>query len=395
MRLYFPGHVTFMQDARKKILGASKRVVIKIGSGVISNDAGLDQQMVSQLANEICDLREKGIEIIVVSSGAVAAGRCSLGIEGRPKTIPQKQAAAAIGQPRIMRAYKEVFNQRGQTAAQVLLTRDDLSNRRRYLNAHNTLDTLFEYGVTPIVNENDTVVVEEIRFGDNDNLSALVASLMEADLLLILSDVDGFYTGDPGKDQSARLMPLVERINGEIEAMAGTSSSTVGTGGMLTKLQAAQKAGVAGVPTLIVNGRTEQILRRVFAGEELGSLFLSSGSRLNARKRWIALSMRPSGKILLDAGAVRAVVEGGKSLLPTGIVAVEGDFERGDAVHICTPDAAPFAIGIANYNSAELDKIKRHRCAEIESILGYQYRDEAVHRDYLVLIQDAAEEMDA
>lgn len=384
-----------MKNPRKKIFGALKRVVIKIGSGVISTDVGLDQPMVRCLAEEICDLRERGIEVILVSSGAVAAGRCMFGIAGRPQTIPQKQAAAAIGQPRIMRAYKEVFNQRGQVAAQILLTRDDLSNRRRYLNAYNTLDTLFEYGVTPIVNENDTVVVEEIRFGDNDNLSALVASLMEADLLLILSDVDGFYTADPSRDRQARLLPLIERITGEIEAMAGTAGSNLGTGGMLTKLQAAQKAGVAGIPTLIVNGRTERILQRVFGGEELGSLFLSSTSRLNARKRWIALSMRPTGKMRLDAGAVRAVVAGGKSLLPTGIVAVEGEFERGDAVHICGPDATPFAIGVASYNSSELEQIKGHRCSEIASILGYQYRDEAVHRDYLVLSRDAAQEMES
>lgn len=384
-----------MNRVRSEILKQLKRVVIKIGSGVISTADGLDEAMISRLANDICALRKRGIEVLLVSSGAVAAGCNSLGIEGRPRTIPQKQAAAAIGQPRIMRAYKEIFKSHNLVAAQVLLTRDDLSNRRRYLNAHNTLDTLFEYGVTPIVNENDTVVVEEIRFGDNDNLSALVASLMEADLLLILSDIDGFYSGDPGCDKDARLLPLIERITPEIEAMAGSSRGHLGTGGMQTKLQAAQKAGLAGVPTLIVNGRDLGILGRVFDGEEVGSLFLPSASRLNARKRWIALSMQPNGRIILDDGAVKALTEAGKSLLPTGIIAVEGEFERGDAVHICDRNATPFAIGVANYTCLELDQIKGHRCAEIEQILGYQYRDEAVYRDNLVLIRDTPEEIEA
>lgn len=369
-----------------------KRIVVKIGSGVISDPQGLDESMIARLSGEICQLRDAGIEVILVSSGAVAAGRNVLGLRERPKTIPQKQAAAAVGQPRIMRAYKKCFRKHNRVVAQILLTRDDLSNRRRYLNAHNTFDALLEYGVTPIVNENDTVVVDEIRFGDNDNLSAMVASLMEADLLLILSDVDGFYNGDPGQDKNARLLPLIERITPEIEAMAGRSRGTLGTGGMQTKIQAANKAALAGIPTLIVNGRTPDILARVVAGELVGSLFLAAGSKLNARKRWIALSMKPSGRILLDSGAVKAVLDAGKSLLPTGIVAVDGDFERGDAVHICDAEGKPFAIGVANYTCGELVQIKGHRCVEIEQILGYQYRDEAVYRDNLVLIRETTEE---
>ncbi len=274
-----------MNTVRADILQQLKRVVIKVGSGVISTAEGLDGVMIAQLAEDICDFCARGIEVILVSSGAVAAGRNSLGIEGRPKTIPQKQAAAAIGQPRIMRAYKEVFLRHNRVAAQVLLTRDDLSNRRRYLNAHNTFDALLEYGVTPIVNENDTVVVEEIRFGDNDNLSAQVASLMEADLLLILSDVDGFYDGDPACDKGAQFLPLIEKITPEVMAMAGSSRGTLGTGGMQTKLQAAQKASLAGIPTLIVDGRAPGILRQVIEGSDVGSLFLASSSKLSARKR--------------------------------------------------------------------------------------------------------------
>jgi len=381
-----------MEKTRKELCCQWQRIVIKVGSGVISNDAGLDGGMIQRLASDICSVTRQNVEVILVSSGAVAAGRNALGIEGRPKTIPQKQAAAAVGQPRIMRAYKEEFQRHERVAAQVLLTRDDLSNRRRYLNAHNTLEARLEYGVTPIVNENDTVVVEEIRFGDNDNLSALVASLMEADLLLILSDVEGLYSADPRCHADARFFPLVAKITPEIEAMAGSARGTLGTGGMQTKVQAAQKAGLAGVPTLIVDGRTPHILQKVLAGEEVGSLFLPSSSKLNARKRWIALSTSPSGKITLDPGAVAAVSRGGKSLLPTGILAVEGEFERGDAVHICGEGDAPFAIGVANYNRAELDKIKGHRCVEIEEILGYQYRDEAVYRDNLVLVSETAKE---
>lgn len=381
-----------MNKRHQSLPAQYKRIVVKIGSGVISDHQGLDESMIARLSLEICQLREAGIEVIMVSSGAVAAGRTVLGLRERPKTIPQKQAAAAVGQPRIMRAYKECFRKCNRVVAQILLTRDDLSNRRRYLNAHNTFDALLEYGVTPIVNENDTVVVEEIRFGDNDNLSAMVASLMEADLLLILSDVDGFYNGDPGQDKNARLLPLVERITPEIEAMAGRSRGTLGTGGMQTKIQAAHKAALAGIPTLIVNGRSPDIMTRVVAGEAVGSLFLAAGSKLNARKRWIALSMKPSGRIFLDSGAVKAVLDAGKSLLPTGIVGVDGEFERGDAVHICDSEGKPFAIGVANYTGAELMQIKGHHCVEIEQILGYQYRDEAVYRDNLVLIREATEE---
>ena len=234
---------------RSALLSHVKRVVVKIGSGVISTDAGLDLPMLTAIADDLCALRQRGLEVIVVSSGAVAAGKGQLGIVGRPQTIPQKQAAAAIGQTRIIRAYKETFLKHERMVAQVLLTRDDLSNRRRYLNARNTLTTLLEYGVTPVVNENDTVVVEEIRFGDNDNLSALVTSLIEGDLLIILSDVDGFYDSDPSTNPGARLIPLVERITPKIEALAGDARGTLGTGGMLTKVQAAKRVGLAGVST--------------------------------------------------------------------------------------------------------------------------------------------------
>lgn len=377
---------------RSSLLSHVKRVIVKIGSGVLSDEAGLDQPMLASIASDLCDLREQGLELIVVSSGAVAAGKGQLGIVGRPRTIPQKQAAAAIGQTRIIRAYKETFLGRGQMVAQILLTRDDLSNRRRYLNARNTLTTLLEYGVTPIVNENDTVVVEELRFGDNDNLSALVTSLIEGDLLVILSDVDGFYDSDPSENPAAQLIPLVERITPQIEALAGEAKGTLGTGGMATKVKAAKRVGLAGVGTLIVNGRTPGILRRVFAGEEVGSYFLPALSKLTAKKRWIAFSKKPRGKLLVDAGACSAVIRQGKSLLPSGICGIEGSFERGDAVRICDAGGAEFAKGVVGYSQAELVRIIGRQCSEIEAILGYKYRDEIICRDDLVLTLTAEEE---
>lgn len=379
---------------RTALLSHVKRVVIKIGSGVISTDDGLDLPMLTAIAADLCALRQQGLEVIVVSSGAVAAGKGQLGIIGRPQTIPQKQAAAAIGQTRIIRAYKETFLEHGRNVAQVLLTRDDLSNRRRYLNARNTLTTLLDYGVTPIVNENDTVVVEEIRFGDNDNLSALVTSLIEGDLLIILSDVDGFYDSDPAENPDAKLIPLVERITPTLEAKAGDAHGSLGTGGMSTKVQAAKRVGLAGVGTLIINGREPGILRRVFTGEELGSFFLPARSKLAAKKRWIAFTKKPRGKLLVDDGAYRAVVSQGKSLLPSGICAVEGSFERGDAVRLCGRDGNEFAIGMISYSQKELQQIAGKQCAEIEKILGYKYRDEIVYRDDLVLTLSAEEEED-
>jgi len=377
---------------RNALLSHVKRVVVKIGSGVISTNEGLDESMLASIAADLCDLRQQGLEVIVVSSGAVAAGKGQLGIVGRPQTIPQKQAAAAIGQTRIIRAYKDTFLDHDYMVAQVLLTRDDLSNRRRYLNARNTLTTLLEYSVTPIINENDTVVVEELRFGDNDNLSALVTSLIEGDLLIILSDVDGFYDCDPSENPDAKLIPLVERITPQIEALAGDAKGTLGTGGMSTKVKAAKRVGLAGVGTLIVNGRTPGILQQVLAGEEVGSYFLPAQSKLTAKKRWIAFSKKPRGKILVDQGAYRAVVKQGKSLLPAGVCAVEGVFERGDAVRVCDQQGTEFAKGVISYSQAELLQIVGKQCSEIEAVLGYKYRDEIICRDDLVLTLAGEEE---
>lgn len=370
---------------RQNFLKRVRRVVVKIGSNVISNGEGLLLPRIETLCQEVSRLRAQGAEVILVSSGAVSAGKGVLGISGRPQTIPLKQAAAAIGQPRLMRAYKEFFQVHGHLAAQVLLTRDDLANRRRYLNARNTLLTLLEFGVIPIINENDTVVVEEIRFGDNDNLSAMVSSLLEADLLIILSDVDGLFERNPLQYPEAQLIPLVERVTDDIEAMAGGEGSVRGTGGMATKVKAARRASLNGIGTLIVNGAAPDILARALAGEEVGTYFLPARDRMAAKKHWIAFTKKPRGKIFVDAGARRALVEGGKSLLPSGIKGVEGRFERGDSVRLCDADGQEFGKGVIGYNLTELLRIMGKKTSEIEATLGYKYGDEVIHRDNLVI----------
>lgn len=370
---------------RSSLLAHARRVVIKIGSGVLSDPQGIEPSQINVIAGQIAQLRLQGYEVIIVSSGAVAAGKSSLGIVGRPPTIPLKQAAAAIGQTVLMRAWGEAFLHHGLTVAQVLLTRDDLANRRRYLNSRNTLMTLLDHAVIPIINENDTVVVDEIRFGDNDNLSALVTSLVEANLLVILSDVSGLYDRDPRHDPSAQLIPYVERINDEIIAMAGSAGTDLGTGGMATKIKAAKRATLSGIGTAIVNGRVENSLLAFFAGEEIGTLFLPASNRMAAKKHWIAFSKKTRGKLIVDEGAHSAMVERGKSLLPSGIIGVEGGFDRGDAVRLCSADGSELATGVINYSLTELLRIMGHKSSEIETILGYKYADEVVHRDNLVL----------
>jgi len=374
-------------SVRKKILAKFKRIVIKIGSRVLTADDGsLDAAFLDSLALEIARLREKGVEVLVVSSGAIAAGIRELGLPERPRTIPQKQATAAVGQSKLMQAYEESFSRRDLKVAQVLLTGDDLANRRRFLNARGTLDALLSYSVVPIINENDTVVVEEIKFGDNDNLSALVTSLVEANLLIIMTDIDGFYDGDPRSNPDARLVPLVRAVTRRVERAAAGSGSSVGTGGMATKIAAAKRAGRYGVATLIINGRKPGTLARALAGEEVGTLFLPSEESLNRRKHWIAYTLRPRGRIFVDTGALVALSRHGKSLLPSGVSRVEGDFERGSCVRVCGLDGTEFARGIVDYSRQEIEKILGRKTSEIEHILGYRYGDEVIHRDNLVIL---------
>jgi len=373
--------------SKQELLGKIKRIVIKVGSQILTgSDQNLDRTFMAALALQIATARQQGLEILIVSSGAIAAGRGALGLTDRPKTIPEKQAAAAIGQTRLMRAYEDAFAPHGINVAQLLLTRGDLADRTRHLNARATMETLLECGVVPVINENDTVAVEEIKFGDNDNLSALVTSLVDAGLLIILTDIDGLYDADPRQHPQARLIPLVKAVTKELELAAGGSGSTVGTGGMVTKLAAAKKAGKSGAATLIVNGRAPQIILRAIGGEETGTLVLASKESLTRRKHWIAFTLRPQGRITVDSGAARVLRQDGRSLLPSGVVAVEGEFERGACVRICEQGGAEFARGIVDYSGSEAAKLAGCNSSHIEEILGYRYGDEIVHRDNLVLL---------
>jgi glutamate 5-kinase len=374
-------------DIRQTILKEAKRVVIKIGSQVLtSGDQDLDTSFVCTLAAQVAAARRSGLEVLIVTSGAVAAGRGALGLTSRPKTIPQKQAAAAIGQSRLMRAYEDAFATHGINVAQLLLTRGDLADRTRYLNARSTLETLLECGVVPIINENDTVVVEEIKFGDNDNLSALVTSLVDAGLLVILTDIDGLYDADPRREQGAKLIPLVKSVTKDLEKAAGGSGSAVGTGGMATKLAAAKKAGKSGAATIIANGTVDGIVARVLTGETVGTLILPATTSLTSRKHWIAFTLRPQGRLTVDGGASSVLRREGRSLLPSGILSIEGNFTRGACVRICDQAGSEFARGIVDYASSEIELILGHRSSEIEEILGFRYGDEIIHRDNLVLL---------
>ena len=372
---------------RRELLKSVKRVVVKIGSRVLTDDDGvLDHAVIGRICGDIALLRERGKQVVVVSSGAIAAGRSELGLTEKPKTIPQKQAAAAIGQTRLMRAYEEALAPHGLKAAQLLLTSEDLGSRQRFLNARATIDTLLGFGIIPVINENDTVVVDEIKFGDNDNLSALVTNVAESDLLVILTDVEGLYSADPGKDPAARLIPLVQGITRELERSAGGSASSIGTGGMSTKVSAAKKAGKNGVPTVLVAGKRAGILSAVMRGEEVGTLFLPQGAGLKGRKHWIAYTLKPAGRVTVDDGARNVLQKKGKSLLPSGVVGVDGRFERGACVRVCGLDGSEFARGLSDYSSSEIARLAGHKSSEIEELLGYRYADVIIHRDNLVVI---------
>ncbi|MGB9698168.1 MAG: glutamate 5-kinase [Thermodesulfobacteriota bacterium] len=372
---------------RKLLLQKTHRFVLKIGSQVLTNKGrALSQQVFDRLAQEVTAAKRKGYEIVIVSSGAIAAGMARLGLTEKPKTMPQKQAAAAIGQSALMWNYERSFSFYGEKVAQILLTRDDLANRNRFLNARNTLFTLLSMGVIPIINENDTVVVEEIKVGDNDNLSALVTNLVNADLLLILSDIDGLYDRDPRLFKNARLIPLVAQITEEMEEGAAGTSSPISIGGMVTKLEAARKAAFFGVPTILANGLVPGIIERILQGEEIGTLFVPQLNKLTSRKHWIAFTLKPKGKIMVDEGAKKAICQKGKSLLPSGVISVEGKFSVGDAVILVDPQGQEFARGLSNYGSTEINKIKGLKSSEIIDKLGYKYSDEIIHRDDMAVI---------
>jgi len=373
---------------RKSILSKSRRIVIKVGSAVLtSSDQGLDQNRIERLASDISSIMAQGREVVLVSSGAIAAGLAKLGLK-RTKGMPLslKQAAAAVGQSSLMWMYEKTFDAHGKKVAQVLLTREDLSNRTRFLNARNTLQTLLDYGVIPIINENDTVSVDEIKFGDNDNLSSMVVHLTDADLLVILSDIDGLYTADPKRDPSAVLIPLVEKITAEVERCAGDSHSSLGTGGMCSKLMTAKKVGAYGAPMVIVNGKKNGVLQALFEGAEVGTLFLPKPDKQDSRKHWIAYTVCSNGRVMVDDGALEALMNKGKSLLPGGIVKVEGNFKVGDCITCVDRAESAFARGLAKYSSADLDRIKGLKTSQIEAVLGHKDYDEVIHRDDLVIL---------
>ncbi|MBI5100808.1 MAG: glutamate 5-kinase [Nitrospirae bacterium] len=365
-----------------------KRIVIKIGSNILADDKeGLNMKRLAAIVSDIVEMKSHGCEIVVVSSGAVAAGMKKLGLSTKPKEIMLKQAAAAIGQSSLMWAYEKTFGDHDTKVAQILLTRDDLSNRKRYINSKNTLLTLISYGVVPIVNENDTVVTDEIKFGDNDNLAALVSILIEADHLIILSDVDGLYKEDPRINPEAELIAVVEEIDHSIEKNAGGAGSQLGTGGMYSKVLAARKATSHGIAVTIVNGREKGHLVSLLRGRPRGTFFKPGTERLSHRKGWIAYSSRAMGSVELDEGAVRAITGMGRSLLPSGITSVSGDFELGDPVYCLDARGKRLAKGLTNYSADDIRKVMGRQSSEIEGILGYKYSEEIIHRDNLVLLQ--------
>jgi len=367
-------------------LRAARRVVVKVGSSLVTNDGrGLDAQAISHWGSQIAALRALGKEVVMVSSGAVAEGMKRLGWARRPREMHELQAAAAVGQMGLAQVYESCFREHGLGTAQVLLTHDDLADRKRYLNARSTMLTLLGLGIVPIINENDTVVTDEIKFGDNDTLGALVANLIEADCLVILTDQQGLFTSDPRRDASAQLLSRVAAGDPALEAMAGGAGSALGKGGMITKVLAAKRAATSGAHTVIASGREHDVLPRLAAGEAIGTQFVARTGRLAARKKWLADHLQLRGSLRLDAGAARALQREGKSLLPIGVVEVSGDFERGEAVACLDPEGREIARGLINYASSDARRILRRPSSEIEAILGFVEEPELIHRDNLVL----------
>ena len=374
---------------QNQILARTRRVVIKVGSAVMTTTNGLNLEFIKELTDNIAQLLNNGREVVLVSSGAIAAGFKKIGLPAKPTAIPQKQAVAAIGQSTLMQNYEQAFDRHGIKVAQILLTRNDLANRRRYLNARNTLFTLLNWKVIPIINENDTVVVEEIQFGDNDNLSALISSVVQADLLIILTDIDGLYDQDPRQHDDACLISLVEKIDTRLERAASRQPGVIGSGGMFSKIQAAKKAASVGIPTIIAHGLKPKIIERIFAGAEEGTLILSHATKLRSRQYWLAYTTNPAGDIVVDDGARQVLRYQGKSLLPAGIVGVNGRFSAGAAVRLIDTAGEVIGIGLSNYSANDLACIKGLKTCNIQQSLGYKGYDEVVHRDNMVIFMDS------
>ncbi|GAA0178181.1 glutamate 5-kinase [Clostridium sediminicola] len=374
-------------STRNDYLSNVKRIVIKIGSSTLTYPTGLlNFSRIEKLVRQIADINNRGIEVILVSSGAVAAGIGKLGLKSRPKTIPEKQAAAAVGQGILIHMYEKILSEYGKIAAQMLLTKDDMSERKRFLNIRNAFFSLLESNVIPIVNENDAVIVDEIKFGDNDTLSAMVTGLVEADLLIILSDIKGLYDSNPKLNPDAKLINNVYEITDEIISCAGGAGSNLGTGGMITKLNAAKIASTSGASMIIVDGSEENILSNVIEGNNVGTFFFPDSHKLNARKHWIAYNTNPSGYIIIDNGAEKAIINNHKSLLPKGITNIEGDFQEGDVVSILNSNKQCIANGITNFSSLDIKNIKGLNSNEIELKLGYKSYHVVVHTNNMVIL---------
>ncbi len=377
-----------MADAAHiEILARPGPVVVKVGTNVLANRAGdLDFGRIQALADQLSTARATGRRIALVSSGAIGAGVGRLNLGKRPSDLPHLQACAAIGQCALMQAYQDAVSRHGRHAAQILLTAGDFDHRVRYLNARHTILTLFEYNCLPVINENDTVSVAEIKFGDNDHLAAMVANLLQAPLLVLLTNVDGLFTADPRSDPAAQLVPTVPHIDKSITDLAAATQSSLGTGGMRSKLRAARLAAAAGGAVIMANGSCDGVLDKVFAGESIGTLFLPHREALSARRRWLGLTARPRGALCLDDGAKQAVEQGGRSLLPIGVLAVMGTFGKGDVVSICDRDGIEFARGLSNYSSADAERIRGLATEQIQRTVGKVPYVELVHRDNLAIV---------
>jgi glutamate 5-kinase len=379
--------------SRQDLLRPVHRAVVKVGSGVLTGKNGLNTRLIHNLTRDICTLKEQGIEIVLVSSGAISSGMKKTGLQKRPESLSQKQALAAVGQPSLMMVYERAFERYHQRVAQILITRDDLNNRRRYLNARNTVFTLLSWKIVPIFNENDTVSVDEIKFGDNDNLSAMVTNMTEAQLLVNLTDTDGLYNKDPRTNRDARLIRVVDGSAGDVSRYASSTPGSLGTGGMASKIRAGRKVSLAGIPSIIANGRRRHVLIDIFKGEEIGTLFMPQEDALCHRKHWIAFTKSSKGEIVVDSGAEKALVKGGKSLLPSGITAVTGSFAVGDSVVVLNEKRQEVAVGMVNYDAADIRKIMGCKTCDIEALLGFKHDDEVIHRDNLVITNHNGEDL--
>lgn len=374
-----------MNEKRASIFYNARRVVVKVGSNVLTEDHGLNLNAIRSISRQICRLIDGGIEIILVSSGAMASGIRKVGLDKRPDEIPKRQAIAAVGQAGLIMEYEKAFARYHKKVAQILLTGDDLNNRKRYLNARNTLCMLLSWQVVPIINENDTVMIEEIQFGDNDNLAAMITLLMDADILVNLTDIDGLYTKDPRTNSDADFIPMVSTIGEDIKKIAGDIPGALGTGGMLSKINAAKKVTAAGIPMVIANGGRPDVLKKLFSGKDVGTFFTPKKKKLKSRKCWIAFTLKPKGVIRIDDGAAAAILNRGKSLLPSGIVGVEGEFSVGAPVEFKKTDDETLGTGLVNYSSTDIRKIMGLKSSQIKNRLGHKPYDDVIHRDNLAV----------